>query len=174
MYKVLKIGDKDYKLEYTIEAALYDDCTASLIEFFSKTFGAAEIERISKDASDSEREMMAQAALKNGISGISNMPSLAITVLYAGLLEHHGTGRNGDGTVRNKEDAKDIAREYFIDHAEDGTDTFYDLFQICIEQMGEDGFFKRIGLEKMMNQNQAAKQNRAARRAQSRTSAKSS
>lgn len=25
MYKVLKIGDKDYKLEYTIEASLYDE-----------------------------------------------------------------------------------------------------------------------------------------------------
>lgn len=174
MYKILRIGEKEYKLEYTIEAALYDDCTAGLIEFFSKTFGAVEIEKISQNADEDSREKMAQAALKNGISGISNMPSLAITVLYAGLLEHHGVGRNGDGIVRNKEDVKDIARKYFADHAEDGTDTFYDLFQICIEQMGEDGFFKRIGLEKMMNQNQAAKPNRATRRTQSKTSAKSS
>ena len=26
MYKILTIGGEDYKLEYTIEAALYSDC----------------------------------------------------------------------------------------------------------------------------------------------------
>ena len=30
MYKVLKIGGKDYKLEYTVEASLYDDCVSSV------------------------------------------------------------------------------------------------------------------------------------------------
>ena len=39
--------------------------------------------------------------------------------------------------------------------------------QMCIEQMGEDGFFKLTGLEGMMSQfSQATKPNRETRRSQ--------
>lgn len=165
MYKVLPIGGKEYKLEYTIEAALYENCVSELMEFFAKSLGAAD----SPDKEESQEEKT-KRAIKNGISGFSNIPCLTVTILYAGLIEHHGTGRNGDKTVLNRNDAKEIIREYFEDHAEDGKDTFYDVFQICIEQMSEDGFFKRIGLEKMMSQ--AEKPNRAARRAKTKTSEK--
>ena len=35
MYKILTIGGEDYKLEYTIEAALYSDCVAKLSKFLT-------------------------------------------------------------------------------------------------------------------------------------------
>ena len=47
MYKILEIGGKEYKLEYTIEASLYDECVERLIKFLGKTLGAAEGERAS-------------------------------------------------------------------------------------------------------------------------------
>ena len=39
MYKVLKIGDKDYKLEYGIEASLFDDCVKSVMNMLVSTSG---------------------------------------------------------------------------------------------------------------------------------------
>lgn len=172
MYKVLPIGGKEYKLEYTIEAALYDDCVTSIMEFFAKAFGMENQEFDSDTDSKEKASAISRNAIKNGIAGISNMPSLTITMLYAGLLEHHGTGKNGDRSIISKEDVKELVKDYFSEHSEDGTDTFYDLFQLCIEQMGEDGFFKRVGLEKIVNQNSAVKKNRATRRAEAKTSDK--
>ena len=32
MYKVMKIGGKDYKIEFAVEAALYDGCVSSVME----------------------------------------------------------------------------------------------------------------------------------------------
>lgn len=174
MYKLLTIGGQEYKLEYTIEASLHEECIEKLMDFFTKTIGLSAAQDIDeRHMSDDEIEKMRSQVIKNGISGISNMPSVAVSVFYAGLLEHHGTGRNADKTVRSKEDAKDIIKEYFQDHAEDGTDNFYDLLMLCFEQMGEDGFFKRTGLEKLMEQGAAPqKKNRAQRRAEQKASGK--
>ena len=44
MYKILTIGGEDYKLEYTIEAALYSDCVAKLSKFLTN-MGQAENEK---------------------------------------------------------------------------------------------------------------------------------
>lgn len=167
----MNIGGKDYRLEYTIEASLYDECTEKLINFIGNTAVAA-LEPEWPDGTTEEQKINARKELlKNSISGISNLPQTALTIFYAGLLEYHGI--NGDGTVRSKQDAKELVREYFKEHSEDGTDTFYDLLMVCIEQMGEDGFFKRTGLEKMMSQGTAeTKKNRAQRRAEKKASEK--
>ena len=39
MYKLLKIGSKEYKLEYGIEASLYDDCVKSVMNTLLATSG---------------------------------------------------------------------------------------------------------------------------------------
>ena len=153
MYSVLTIGGKEYRLEYTIEASLYDECTEKLISFMDKTTSSMKMnEPADADLSEKEIEVKAkeqEMMLKRSISGISNLPQTALTIFYAGLMEHHGI--DGDKTVLSKKDAKEIVKQYFNDHAEDGTDNFYDLLLICIQQMSEDGFFKRVGLEKIMN-----------------------
>lgn len=173
MYKTLNIGGKEYKLEYTIEASLCDECTEKLIYFLSNTIGAANVEEITDDMEEAQKEKIIETVIKSGISGISNLPQTAFTIFYAGLLEHHGP--SGDNTIRSKQDAKNLVRTYFKDHEEDGTDNFYDLLTICLNQMGEDGFFKRTGLEKMMAQSTASpKKNRAQRRAEAKASGKES
>ena len=133
MYKILPIGGKEYKLEYTVEASLYDDCIEKLITFLGNTVGSAAELNIPENATQEESEAVRQRFVKQSIAGISNLPATALSVFYAGLLEH-------------------LVKQYFNDHIEDGTDTFYDIILICLEQMGEDGFFKRTGLEKLVTQ----------------------
>ena len=166
MYNLLTIGGKEYKLEYTMEAALYDEGIEKLVSFMEKAFGGMDADE-NADMSDEEAAERQERAMKKGIAGISNIPAVTLSVFYAGLLEHHGTGKNGDRSIRSKEDAKDVLRTYLEEHEEDGTGNFYDLLMICVNQMGEDGFFKRIGLEKMMGiaESQTASLNRAQRRA---------
>ena len=82
MYKILTIGGEDYKLEYTIEAALYSDCVAKLSKFLTN-MGQAENE---KD-------------IEKLLDGVSNIPQTALTIFYAGLMEAHGTHADGDGRV---------------------------------------------------------------------------
>lgn len=156
MYKLLKIGGHDYKMEYSIEASLYADCTSSLTGLMTEIQIAGE----NKD-------------IRKVISEISNIPQTALTIFYAGLMEHHGLHPDGDGTVPDIQTAKRLIAQYLKEHSEDDTGNFYSIMQMCIEQMGEDGFFKLTGLEGMMNQfSQAAKPNRATRRAEAKASGK--
>ncbi len=156
MYKVLQIGGKDYKLEYSIEASLYADCTASLTGLMTEI-------QIAGDSKD----------IKRIVSELSNIPQTTLTIFYAGLMEHHGVHPDGDGSVPDIQTAKHLIAQYLKEHSEDDTGNFFGIMQMCIEQMGEDGFFKLTGLEGMMNQfNQTAKPNRATGRAEAKASGK--
>lgn len=156
MYKVLQIGGKDYKLEYSIEASLYADCTASLTGLMTEI-------QIAGDSKD----------IKRIVSELSNIPQTTLTIFYAGLMEHYGVHPDGDGSVPDIQTAKHLIAQYLKEHSEDDTGNFFGIMQMCIEQMGEDGFFKLTGLEGMMNQfNQTAKPNRATRRAEAKASGK--
>ena len=80
---------------------------------------------------------------------------------------------DGDGSVPDIQTAKHLIAQYLKEHSEDDTGNFFGIMQMCIEQMGEDGFFKLTGLEGMMNQfSQTAKPNRATRRAEAKASGK--
>ncbi|MCB7336327.1 hypothetical protein LI010_19930 [Enterocloster aldenensis] len=128
MYKVMKIGGKDYKIEFAVEAALYDGCISATMELIGGIAIAA-----------SEKE------IKGIIAGMANIPQTALTLFYAGLMEHHGD--SGDRTVLQIADAKQLIIQYFKEHP---GDSFYDVMNLMMDQMGEDGFFERVGLEKMM------------------------
>ena len=83
MYKILKIGGKDYKMEYSIEASLYADCTASLTGLMTEIQIAGDDKNV-----------------KKVVSELSNIPQTTLTIFYAGLMEHHGVHPEGDGTVQ--------------------------------------------------------------------------
>lgn len=126
--KTIKIGDKEYKFEFTIEASLLNECTEKLTTFMANI-----------------SEAQNQSDIKQIVASISDIPQTALTMFYAGLLEHHG--EDGDGSVTTKKDAKKLIKQYFAENKD--TDNFYSLLELMIECMGDDGFFKRIGLEKM-------------------------
>ena len=127
--KVIKIGNKEYKFEFTIEASLYGECTEALTVFLTEVGTAG-------------------GNLKEVLKSISNIPQTALTLFYAGLLEHHG--EEGDGTVTTKKDAKCLIKQYFEDKKDTDEADFYSIMALMIGVMEEDGFFKRTGLEKML------------------------
>ena len=128
MYSILKIGDKEYKLEFSFEASMYSDCVSSVMKILSG---------------------MSESDAESVISSMSDIPKTAVTLLYAGLLEHHGVDAIGDGPkVPNLKVAKMLAKQWILEQGEGGN--FYDLLKLCIDQMGEDGFFKLTGLEEML------------------------
>lgn len=149
MYKVLNIGGKDYKLEFSIEASLYADCVSELTNILTDV-GIAGI----------------QKDVKMIISGISNVPKATLSMFYAGLMEAHGTHPDGDGKVPDINTAKKLITQYIKEHSEDGLGNFYNIMQMLIAQMEEDGFFKLIGLEtlteKMMDASKKPKENKKA------------
>lgn len=125
MYKIITIDGKDYKLEFTIEASLCREC----------------IEKISGLMVD----LSSSDDIKQMLSGISDIPYTALVCFYAGLLEHHGAHPEGDGTVPDMNATKRLAVKLLRDE-NSGIDNWYDLFTVCIDQMGEDGFFDLVGM----------------------------
>lgn len=129
MYRIMNIAGEEYKLEFSFEASLYSECVESVI----KLLGG-----LSTDGADSN--VVASIA-----QHIGNLPTTVTHVFHAGLLEHHGV--DGDGRVPDQKTAKELMKKFFKEHADDEDGNFYGLLNICMEQMGEDGFFKLIGLE---------------------------
>ena len=127
--KRIKIGNKEYKFEFTIEASLYGECTEALTAFLTNV-GTS------------------NGNLKEVLKSISDIPQTALTLFYAGLLEHHG--EDGDGTVTTKKDAKRLIKQYFEDKKDTNEADFYSIMALMIEVMEEDGFFKRTGLERVL------------------------
>lgn len=120
--KVLEIGGKSYTVEYSIEASLYSDCTVKIIDLM----GAME----TKDP-------------KEAIKKMADIPKVVMTMLYAGLLEHHSD------EFDDENDTKVLVKKYIAEHKEDGKGNFYSIMEELMECMGDDGFFKIIGLEAM-------------------------
>lgn len=131
MYKVINIGGEDYKLEFTIEASLYNDCIERVV---SLMYGIDE-----GGANQNFRQVLSE---------LSDVPNTAMSCFYAGLLEHHG--KTGDGSVPNIQTAKRLATELIRDENSE-VKNWYDLLTLCIDQMGEDGFFDLIGLTALLN-----------------------
>lgn len=133
MYKILNIGGQDYKLEYSIEASLYADCVSGLTSLMTDIEIAGE-----------------ESNIKKLLSGISNIPQTALVMFYAGLMEAHGTHPDGDGKVPNIETAKKLIAQYIKEHSGEELGNFYGIMLMCVEQMGEDGFFNLVGLFPLM------------------------
>lgn len=133
MYKVLTIGGKEYRLEYSIEASLYADCVTSLMGMMADVENA-----------DNEKNV------KKMLEGMSNIPQTALTIFYAGLMEAHGLHPDGDGTVPDIQTAKRLISEYMKEHKGEDSGNFYGVMNMCVEQMVEDGFFELVGLNALM------------------------
>lgn len=131
----LEIGGKDYQIEYTFEASMYNECTEQIIDFMTNSVMMSEKEQSEEN-------------IKEMLKGMTTIPSLTLTMFYAGLLEHHGV--DGDGSVPDKIIAKQLMKQYMKEHQGQIGDNAYDILNMLLGQMGADGFFKQIGLEQMM------------------------
>lgn len=165
MYKILTIGGKDYKLVYSVEASLYQDCIDTLIGYLGNVGGIIDEKKLT-DGLEKTAKIEVRRALVSGLRDqILNLPNTALTLFYAGLMEHHG--EDGDGTIPDKRAARRLVLKLFEEQksVENGIKDFAALLAVCMDQIAEDGFFKLTGLETIANTAAAVKPNRAARRA---------
>lgn len=132
----IKIGNKKYKLEYTIEAALYKDCAETVINFMSNVANA-----------ENKNE------IKEVLSATIDVPNTCMTCFYAGLLENHGE------EITSLSDAKQLIKVWFKENQDNEKGNFYGLFMDLLEIMGEDGFFKQLGLTQLVNEAEEATEN---------------
>lgn len=127
--KSIKINGNIYKIEYSIEASLYEECSECVMDFFVKmgmADGAAEI-------GDNE------GAVNNIVKTITGIPVKTLTLFYAGLLEHHSD------TIRSKDEAKTLLKDYLKESGK----SFVDVFKELTDIVNEDNFFEMIGLNQM-------------------------
>lgn len=130
--KTIEIGGKEYTLVYTVEASLYGELTEKITSLMADV-GMAQN----------------QNDIKKMITSMSDVPQTVLTMLYAGLLEKHGS-EVGDGTITSKADAKKLIRQYFEEHSTDDGGNFFSIMEMLIETMADDDFFNRIGLAQML------------------------
>lgn len=130
--KRITIDNKEYIFEFTIEASLYDDCTKSVMDLFVK--GGM----VSGAATDADLDGAREYLLET----IANLPQKALTLFYAGLLEHHGS------EIRSKEDAKKLLATYLKENKKSFRDVLGDMMGI----MGDDNFFDLTGLNQIMTE----------------------
>lgn len=134
----LGIGNKEYHIEFTVEASLHNECTQKVTDLML------------------ELTVAGNKSIKDTIKSMTNIPQTTLTMFYAGLLEHHG--EEGDKTVMSESDAKALVKQYLKENKDNEKGNFYAIMEMLIAQMGEDGFFKQIGLEQMIKSIQAKNQ----------------
>lgn len=141
--------NKTYEIELTFEAA-ESPIVEQVYDFFSGAYVMKSIAVDKPDGELTENDITKNqiAKIDAMISGASSVPKMAIDFLYMGLLEHHGA--EGDGTVLSRADAKKVYKEFCKENPDDKMAMHSGLFEALKVQMETDGFFKRIGLDQML------------------------
>lgn len=132
--KVLNIGGKDYKIMFTFEAALYKECTEKVTDLI---LGIA--------------EGTATESLSVLKSSMSDIPGATIIMFHAGLMEENPTNDIAE--------TKELLKQYFRENKDHETGNFYGFMQLLLECMGDDGFFKQIGLEQLSQTKEETEEN---------------
>lgn len=126
------IGGTEYTLKYSMRATLENDCIRQVTKVLVETDTSEDAEGISNLVADI-------------------VPTVRDT-WYAGLIEAHGTHKYGDGKVPDKNTADELLFELIDENADNEDSEYSDYFgvmQALVQCMNDDGFFKRIGLERM-------------------------
>ena len=135
--KILTIGGKEYKVEFSFEAAEYKDCVDRVFKIVSGSYlmknGPSE---------DGEKVSMATAIMDGTSDMVSDIPKIAVTVLFAGLLENN--------PVENEQAAKALFKQFVKENPDDERASFWGMYDFLRDCMEEDGFFKLTGLDKLV------------------------
>lgn len=128
----IKIGDKEYNLEFTFAAAEHKQLVQSM---FNVTSGAYLI----KNGADVEGDdASVVASMVNGASEmVADIPKICRIAFYAGMLENNPV-------------SEDKARELMKQYMKENKLSFYRLFEDMKRYMEDDGFFDLSGLTEML------------------------
>lgn len=131
--KVLNINGKEYKLEYSFEAAEYKDVVQKMFNVLSGIY-------VLKNSAGADGEIEAKIGVITGITEmVADIPDITKTAFYAGLLEHHDV---------SFDDAKALMRKYLSENKISYNKLFEEI-KICME---DDGFFDLSGINEMIAQ----------------------
>ena len=142
--KILTIGGKDYKIEFSFEAAEYKDCVDKVFKIVSGSYlmknGPTE---------DGEKISMATAIMDGTSDMVSDIPKITIITLYAGLLENN--------PVKDEQEAKTLFKQFVKENPDDERASFWGMYDFLKNCMEDDGFFKLTGMDKVIDKlNEAA------------------
>lgn len=137
--KTIQISGKEYKLEYSFEAAEYRSVVQKM---FNALSGGYILKRANLNA-DGGRENAAEAMLDGTAELISEIPHICVDAFYAGLLENNPV---------SMDEAKALMKSYMKENKL----SFNGLYREIQETMEDDGFFDLTGLTEMLEEmNQA-------------------
>ena len=130
--KTFKIGEKEYVLEFTFEAAEHKALVQNMFNIMSGAY-------IVKNGANSDQdEASAAVAVINGTSEmVADIPRICRVAFYAGMLENNPV---------SEDESKTLMKQYM---KENGL-SFYNLFEELKKCMEEDGFFVLSGLNDMI------------------------
>lgn len=143
---IIKVNNKEYTIEYTFEAAHNKKCVDVCWNQFT---GAGMMKNAALNELEDSETTSKVMTLDNLIGFMSDIPETVITLLYAGLLEHHGPD-SGDPVINTGRDARNLYKQFYKENPESELASDMEMFNAIKVQMEEDGFFKRIGLESFM------------------------
>ena len=133
----LKIGEKDYTLEYSFMAAEHNETVQKM---FNVVSGAYLIKKANLTSEGTEnKEDMASAMIEGTAEMVADMPHIVKTAFYSGLLENHNV---------SQEEAYDLMKQYM----KENKISFRKLFEDIKTCMEDDGFFDLSGLTEMMEE----------------------
>lgn len=135
--RLLTIGGNEYKVEFSFEAAEYKDCVDKVFKVVS---GGYIMKRGITGKED--KSEMATAIMDGTADMFSDMASLSITCLYAGLLENN--------PVEDEKAARALFKQFVKENPDDERATFPGMYEFLKKCMEEDGFFKLTGLDKYL------------------------
>lgn len=130
--KTIKIGGKEYTLEFTFEAAECKDLVQSMFNVLS---GAYLVRHANVD-DETESEKM-KAMVDGSSEMVADIPRICRIGFYAGLLENN---------MVSVDEAKELMKQYMKENKL----SFYRLFEDLKEWMEDDGFFDLSGLNDMI------------------------
>lgn len=133
----LKIGEKDYTLEYSFMAAEHNETVQKM---FNVVSGAYLIKKANLTSEGTEnKEDMASAMIEGTAEMVADMPHIVKTAFYSGLLENHNV---------SQEEAYTLMKQYM----KENKISFRKLFEDIKSCMEDDGFFDLSGLAEMMEE----------------------
>lgn len=145
---IIKVNNKEYKIEYTFEAAHNKKCVDTCWNQFTGAGMMRNAALNELEDSDATNKVM---TLDSIIGFMSDIPETVITLLYAGLLEYHGPDSD-DPVINTGRDARNLYKQFCKENPDSELASDMEMFNAIKVQMEEDGFFKRIGLESFMEQ----------------------
>lgn len=128
--KTIRIGEKEYTLEFTFEAAEHKN----LVQMMFNVLSGAYIVRNGKS------DEMIVSAMINGVSEmVADIPHICKTAFHAGLQENSSV---------SEEESKALMKQYMKENKL----SFNGLYEFLKGCMEEDGFFDLSGITEMVDQ----------------------